>query len=182
MQTRDFKILVFCGAPRSGKDTAINEIMKFHGENAMHFSSIQPVVDLCQTIGIDTSPKTNRDRQLLASLKTALEDHSAYVTNKIVKKAHDCHANGHGLFITQIREVSGILMLKRLVDSKYPVSVIRVRNAKAENNCPPNHADQDWQNIIPDIDLDNNSSLQQYKLNVSKMIMSITMPDNNIVH
>lgn len=76
-------VIVVNGPPRAGKDTLI-ESLKKHYEARGHFvhafSSIDPVRDMLTEAGIDTSKKTPADRELLASMGTLLEAHSAFRT------------------------------------------------------------------------------------------------------
>ena len=84
------KVIVVNGKPRAGKDTAIafmQEILAEHGIQSMQFSSIDPVRNVIQALGIDVSAKTPADRALLAEIGAAVEKHSGYRSKACLTEA-----------------------------------------------------------------------------------------------
>ena len=77
-------IVIVTGPARAGKDSFV-EFCKGHldrvGIYARSFSSIAPVVKMLMLADIDLREKTPKDRELLANVGAALEEHSHFRTN-----------------------------------------------------------------------------------------------------
>lgn len=86
-------IVVVNGYARSGKDTVVSFLMGLCSERDVHaasFSSIDPVFSMLVKAGIRMNRHrlSDADRDLLAEVGTAVEKHSFFRTEKVVRRAY----------------------------------------------------------------------------------------------
>lgn len=102
-------VVIVNGRPRAGKDTLIDMLtthLSVQGRAVESFSSIDPIRDMLNNAGIDTSEKTPDDRKLLARIGDAVEEHSRFrsqeCTLRVLRftRAH----GGNGVFFLHVRE------------------------------------------------------------------------------
>ena len=175
MTKSEFDIIIICGVARSGKDTFIDYIREITGKkNVAHVSSIDSVSTLLKAYGIDTSEKTEADRTLLAEVKEALEKHSDAPTRRIITRAMvSKNAMLHRFFITQFRKKTDIERIRRLHEGKDRIIVVRVRRDAAEEKAPKNAADQDWINIEPDFEINNNGTHEELRTQAENLVAEL---------
>jgi hypothetical protein len=172
-------VFILSGAPRAGKDTFMLMLMASANNTNLrvtHMSSIGPITQLLTQIGIDVSNKSNADRELLASIKNALEKHSNYSTYLLINAINKAFVYQNiNVFVTQIREADNVEKLKNHYKGRHNVKAysVLIRNTKAEEACPNNPADQDWKNIQPDIVIDNNGDLVHLNNQTQQLMKSI---------
>lgn len=108
------RIVVLNGAARTGKDTFIDLIKAAVDRRNLHLvvrsrSSIDPVRNMLQDVGIDLSMKTEEDRRLLATVGTAMEEHSGFRSNYIIDGLKNWMDASYGrLMFVHIRELDVI--------------------------------------------------------------------------
>jgi hypothetical protein len=76
-------VILVNGKAGVGKDTAVgfmSQAFEQAGFATSQYSCVQPVKAMLSHAGVNTSKKTNADRDLLAAVATALEEHSNVLT------------------------------------------------------------------------------------------------------
>lgn len=116
---RDTCIIVN-GRARSGKNTSVEFIREILAEKKIatyEKSTIDPIIDLLSSVGIDTSAKTDADRKLLADVGNSLEEYNSYRSTKTferIKKFHNQDPTTTSVAFTYTREARVMETLKKL--------------------------------------------------------------------
>lgn len=157
------KVIVVNGKPRAGKDTAIGfmqEILAASGIASMQFSSIDPVRNVIQALGIDVSAKTPEDRALLAEIGSAVEKHSGYRSKACVTIALQfLMSHERGVVFLHIREPAIIeTVSKALQMAGIDLLTVIVESNRAET-FTSNAADLGVDGMHYHAKLSNNASL-----------------------
>lgn len=146
--TSPFKqlVLVINGRPRAGKDTALAYMetqFQILGWRTQCCSSIDPVRNVLTTLGIDTSAKTPRDRDLLAEVGRSLETHSGYRTDACMSEIGTFFQPGamkqNRVFFLQMREPDLIAVMHQKCTARDysfgTILVTGVRGLKIDSNA-----------------------------------------------
>lgn len=134
-------VIVVNGPPRAGKDTLI-EMMRTHFEKRGHFvhaiSSIDPIREALQELGIDTSQKTPADRKLLAEMGSLLENYCSFRTNwcyGVIKLNADLYFRKSPVIFVHMREPELIDKLQaRLAESGIKLWRLFIDSHRAETD------------------------------------------------
>lgn len=131
---RNANIIVMNGKPRAGKDTAVMFMRHLLISNDEHltysFSAIDPVKTMLATAGIDCTGKTEKDRNLLATIGDLVEEHSEFKTKECLRFVRDKIVGAHHdvVVFVYMREPDMIAKFKKLVmeDASFKMSVAGV--------------------------------------------------------
>lgn len=156
-------VFIVNGYPRAGKDTLtefMDKALTAKGHSCLHYSSIDPVRNVLNSLGIKVDKKTAADRKLLATIGAAVEEHSNYRSKgclDAVTKATLTTLNP--VVFLMIREPEIIDWVKtKLEDRGHQVFRVMVNSTRAE--YPTNPADVAAANMPHDFLVWNNGTLQ----------------------
>ena len=160
------KIVVINGAPRSGKDTFVGFCLDWLKEYGFAFSTVDYVKDIARECGWN-GEKTPKDRKFLSDLKDLLAEWNDVPYQMLrreiakVRLLAEQYNIDHDKFIIFIhcREPQEI---QRFVE-EYDAITVLVRRFEVENLEQSNHADSEIFNYKYDIEVMNNSTLDELK-------------------
>ncbi len=164
------KVIVVNGRPRAGKDTAIafmQGILQEHRIASIQFSSIDPVRDVVQRLGIDVSAKTPADRALLAEIGSSVEKHSGYRSKACLTEALRFFAShSKAVVFLHIREPAMIETVAAGLDRMAKIDLISVlvESERAEH-VTSNAADMGVEGLSYNAKLSNHGSLPLLEAN-----------------
>lgn len=105
------RVIIVNGPARAGKDTFINICRHLLPIKSTEFSSIDPVRDVLKQF-VDISGKTESDRKLLATVGSALEEHSNFRSaNCVMRSQKFFESVPAGVFFCHVREPEIIRLL-----------------------------------------------------------------------
>lgn len=121
LQTRTF-VVVVNGLAGSGKDTFVDECMKYCDDyecaNVLNLSTIDPVKELLRGLGWDANTKTDEVRDMLSNMKQFWVDHqngpTLYLITNILN-FHQMHMKEDNIIFCHIREPEEIHKLMRII-------------------------------------------------------------------
>ncbi len=177
------RVLIVNGYPRAGKDTSIGfmkDILKGHGVAALEFSSIDPVREMTDKAGIDTSLKTPEDRALWAEIGAAVEKHSGFRSKECIARAIRFFARwDNAAVFLHIREPKVIETVaggvRALADAE--LTTIFIESDRAER-VTSNAADLGVEGMVYDYRLANNGSLDLLKANCRCLLHTLDLIPN----
>lgn len=162
--------IIVNGRARSGKNTSVEFIREILAEKktaTYEKSTIDPIIDLLNSVGIDTSAKTDADRKLLADVGNSLEEYNNYRSIKTferIKKFHNLDPTKGSVSFTYTREARVMETLKKLCsDNGIRCLTLFVVNPRVESKMT-NEADAEVENYYEyDYRLMNDSGLDMLR-------------------
>lgn len=160
------KIVIINGAPRSGKDTFVGFCLDWLKEYGFAFSTVDYVKDIARECGWN-GEKTPKDRKFLSDLKDLLAEWNdvpyQMIRREIAKvrllaEQYNIDPDKFVIFI-HCREPQEI---QRFVE-EYDALTVLVRRFEVENLEQSNHADSEIFNYKYDVEVMNNSTLDELK-------------------
>ena len=167
------KIVIINGAPRSGKDTFVGFCLDELKEYGHAFSTVDFVKDIARECGWN-GEKTPKDRKFLSDLKDLLAEWNDVPYQMIrreiakIRLLAEQYNIDHDKFVIFIhcREPKEI---QRFVE-EYDAITVLVRRFEVENLEQSNHADSEFFNYKYDVEVMNNSTLDELK-NTAKIFL-----------
>jgi hypothetical protein len=136
-------VIIVNGKARAGKNSAVTYMRSALADkkiSSCEYSSIDPVIDLLFTNGINVSKKTDADRKLLAILGDALEEHSGFRSSScMIRNETASIGKLNFVFFVFTREIYMIEKLKRKLDYDRFLTLF-VESSRVKTN-KTNHVD-----------------------------------------
>ena len=142
-------VYIINGRPRVGKDQLTDYMREAYLNLNWHcgfLSSIDPVRDVLNRMGIDTVEKTAADRKLLATVGAAVEEHSQFRTKRCIDYVSQVSSlsSAPAAIFLMVREPEMIDRLRtKLRNLGYIVIRVLVQSSRAEILTNPTDAEAD---------------------------------------
>jgi len=168
----DLKVIVLNGYPRSGKDTFVKIAKTKY--NCINHSTVDKVKEIATIMGWDGT-KTSENRQMLSELKDFYTKwfNGSFVDIVNLIKLEKTKISNKIIFI-HVREPEEIQKIKIFCKNEENVtfsSIFVVRNKSEKNHV--SHSDQLVIGFNYDFYISNNSTLEEYKYSVLKMLSNM---------
>lgn len=165
------KVFIVNGKPNCGKTTfeqIVKDKLNAISYNCEYFSIIQPVCNILKAYGFDTNSKDEKMRKLKAKMKDALDEYNNYSYNICVETLQDYYKQyGDNKDMVVFWDMRSDYDIEK---AKNDFNALSVYINKDVPVVKTNHADAEVDNIIYDIVVDNNGSLEDLSISVDTFI------------
>lgn len=152
-------IVIVNGKPKAGKDQLIEYVedrLKSLNIPSDSFSSIQPVKDMMENIGINVTNKTPEDRKLLADIGDSLELHSNFKSYKCIETVNNWNQKQelNNVFFLHVREKKMIDYIQEYYSNIDAINIVKVlvtsprQINKSSNSADANVGDIDYEYTV----------------------------------
>lgn len=158
------KVIMINGYPRCGKDTFM-EISKKHYKTKIH-STIDTPKDICTKLGWN-GEKDDKSRAMLVDLKKWWVKYLDGSFTELTENIKNTYNDGYDFFITTSREGEEIHRLKTWCDhNNIPFVYVFINRDECIRDYGNTSDNQVRSHQIPDIEIDNNSTLEEFEYKV----------------
>lgn len=174
-------MVVVNGRARSGKDTLVGlmrSYLRANGINSAEYSTIQIAKDFTDRAGIDTSAKTEADRELWAVIGDAVEKHSRLRSITSANNTTDLFESqqGRAVMFLHVREQLVASRIQELVQERVPdalyVAILLESNVRGED-VQSNSSDAGIYKMKYDHTLENNGTIQELQVKAEELLAKI---------
>ena len=155
-------VVIINGYPHSGKDEFVKYVTEFllsHAIFVANISSVKPVLDMLAEVNIDVSEKTDPQRKLIASIKSALDEYKWSATRLVCE---DIIRSLSEVIFLHVREPMAIDISKTILQDHANVKTLFIDKPDA-NRHAGNPADEGVENYGYDDYITNGGSLDDLK-------------------